>query len=274
MQKSIHNALEGIVIVHTYGEVSPDFWEMPPHSHEHCEVFVHICGQLDIFVEQNLYHLSGEEIRVYRSNELHCGKSDKKQYMEWYQISIPLSFFCNEQNSTLGDVLFKREAGTGNVFGTSRFQELVSLLKEATDTTGALSVHYCHSAVLKLLCIINEKSNPHKADRKNESFKTLTDAVRLNFKEISSVEDLSELTHYSSSYINKIFKEHLSITPYRFIIGKKLNEAKGILSSGGSATDACEYAGFNDYANFITLFKKHFGITPKQWAKEHGLSHR
>lgn len=264
----IHN---GIKLTHVCGEISPDFWEELPHSHDHCEIFVHIFGKLDIFVEENLYRLSGGEIRIYRSNELHCGKTDSTQYMEWYQISVPKEFFEASENKALGQVLYNRKSGTGNVFIPERYGEIVNLLGEATSTEGELTAHYCYSAVLMLLCIINEKNGISISDSKNTALGKITDAVNNNFSLISTVEELGKITHYSTSYITKIFKSELNITPYKFIIGKKLNEAKNVLQKGMSVTEACEYSGFNDYANFITLFRKHFGVTPKQWAKSYTL---
>ena len=271
MKQNIYETFDGIKIIHVSGEVTPDFWEEVPHSHDHNEIFVHLCGELDIFVEKNLYHLSGGEIRIYRSNELHCGKTDKKQYMEWYQISIPYSFFKTPRNKDFGRILFEREAGKENVFISKRNHELAELLKEAESKKGEFSKHYLYCAVLKLLCIINEADSTVLDVGENPILSKLTNAVNTNFRELSSVEELGHMTHYSTSYINKVFKRHLNITPHRFIIEKKLSEAKNALMNGLDVSEACDAAGFNDCANFITLFKKYFGTTPKKWAKAHAM---
>ena len=265
MHQKIREALYGIKIVHIQGEVSPDFWEEFPHSHEHCEIFFHVCGELDIFVEQNLYHLSGGEVRVYRTNELHCGKTERSQYMEWYQLSVPREFFDRAENTVLKRALFDRAAGEENVFTTEDFSEAVGVLHHALSNDGELSSHYAYAAAVQILCMINESKRVALTDKKNEALRRLTDAVNINFKSISTVEELARMTHYSTCYINRIFKIYLNVTPYKFILAKKLNEAKNAMRSGMDISTACEYAGFNDYANFITLFKKHFGITPKRW---------
>lgn len=265
MKKKICEAINGIKLVHICGEIPPDFWEEFPHSHEHCEVFLHICGKLDIFVEHSLYHLNGGEVRVYRTDELHCGKTSNTQYMEWFQLSLPRAFFDRDENRILGKVILDRAAGEGNVFIPERYDEAVSVLREAIEVEGEFSKHYCYAAVLRLLCIINEEKHTSVSITKKDVLKKFTDAIDVNYKSISSVKDLGQLTHYSTCYINKVFREELNVTPYKFILAKKLNESKNALKKGMSITDACEYAGFNDYANFITLFKKHFGITPKKW---------
>ena len=265
MNQKTREALYGIKLVYVQGDISPDFWDEFPHSHEHCEIFLHVCGELDIFVEQNLYHLSGGEIRVYRTNELHCGKTEHRQHMEWYQLSVPREFLDQVENSVLKKALFDRDAGAGNVFTIEDFSEAVSALHHAIMNDGELTSHLAYAAAIQVLCMINGSKRVALTDKKNEALRRLTDAVNINFKSISTVEELSLMTHYSTCYINKIFKAYLNVTPYKFILAKKLNEAKNAMQSGMDISRACEYAGFNDYANFITLFKKHFGITPKKW---------
>lgn len=46
---------------------------------------------------------------------------------------------------------------------------------------------------------------------------------------------------------------------------KKLAEVKIALQSEKNITEACEYDGFENYNNFISLFKKKFNIAPKKF---------
>lgn len=261
-----------VELTHVKGLVSPDFFADAPHSHEHCELFIHLRGDLVIFVEQNRYHLSGGEIRVYRSGELHCGKIEAPEEMEWYQISIPATFFLQKRNRSLSAVLFAREAGEGNVFYSAAREQIRELLAEVFSLYGAenpLWEHYAESAVRRILCLLNEgQRNRPISSRQNHVLRRILDVINAEFGGISTVEELSRRTHYSVSYINRLFGDHMGMTPYRFLVAKKLNEAKKALLGGCSVTAACEYAGFNSYNNFITLFRKTFHRTPKQYSGE------
>ena len=259
----------GVALTHVAGIVSPDFWSDTPHSHDHCEIFIHLAGQMEVFVEQNRYRLAGGEIRVYRSGELHCGKSDFEAEMEWFQISLPHAFFLQEENSSLAPVLFAREAGEGNVFFSLAAEEMATLLAEVFSAHAAGNPrlpHYAESAVQRILCLLNEpRHNRPVSARQDRALGRILDVVNASFRQISTVAELSDATHYSVSYLNRIFKEQMDITPYRFLTAKKLNEAKKALLGGCTVTEACEYAGFNNYSNFITLFRKTFHQTPKQY---------
>ena len=79
-------------IYHVSGNVKKDFWCESYHSHAHAEIFVHVLGRMDLFIENKVYSHSGNEIRLYAPWELHFGKCDFDQDMEWYQISISDDF--------------------------------------------------------------------------------------------------------------------------------------------------------------------------------------
>lgn len=263
----------GARLTHVKGPLPPSFFEDVPHSHDHCEIFVHLAGRLDVLVEQNLYRLFGGEIRVYRSGELHCGRSDGVEEMEWYQISLPHAFFLEEKNKPLAPVLFAREAGYGNVFCPSSFDEIATLLREVFDTYGAenpLWQHYAEGALLRILCRLNEPGDHTVSTREDGSLSRILDVINAEFSRISTASELCERTHYSASYVNRLFHRQMGITPYQFLIAKKLNEAKKALLGGCSVTEACEYAGFNNYNNFITLFRKTFHQTPGQYGSRGG----
>ena len=42
-------------------------------------------------------------------------------------------------------------------------------------------------------------------------------------------------------------------------------DGKELLEKGHTIYDACFDSGFSDYSNFITTFRKHFGITPRHF---------
>ena len=84
---------------------------------------------------------------------------------------------------------------------------------------------------------------------------------------IQNVRDIAALTHFSTSYIHQTFKKHLNITPHQYVLMKKMSLAKEFLAKGETVSEACFNAGFDNYAYFITCFKKIFGVTPGKHKK-------
>ncbi len=255
----------GIMIHHICGQVKKDFWSESYNSHEHAEIFIHVLGKMELFIENKIYYHTGNEIRLYAPWELHFGKADFDQDMEWYQISINNDFL--KSNPPLANKIINREKGIGNVFISKKHEIIISLLKEIFEKQeSSLSTHYFISNVIKILCILNEPENNIETKQgKNECIQGILEIINQNLQHIKTVENISALTHFSSSYIHRLFKTNLNITPHQYIIMKKLSTSKQLLEKGHTITDACFDSGFSDYSNFITIFRKHFGITPKHF---------
>ena len=102
---------------------------------------------------------------------------------------------------------------------------------------------------------------------KNEGLQMILETINKNLMRIKTIEDITNLTHFSASYIHQLFKKYLNVTPHKYITIKKMEIAKELLAGGASISEACNRSGFGNYANFITSFKKHFGVTPKNHSK-------
>ena len=257
----------GISLHHVCGLVPRNFWCESYHAHDHAEIFIHILGEMELFIENNVYFHSGNEIRVYAPHELHFGKCDFDQEMEWYQISLDSSFL--REHPALSDKIVNRPRGCENVFISKKHESILSLIREIFDKqNGTLGEHYFISNIIKTLCILNESENNIEVKMgKNECLQGILEAVNKNLTDIKTVQDIADFTHFSSSYIHQLFKKHLNITPHQYVTMKKLSNAKEMLSNGSTISEACFASGFEDYSNFITSFRKHFGTTPKNHQK-------
>lgn len=264
-------SFQGVKLCHVKEKIDPSFWLKDAHSHSECEIFFNVKGKLDIFVEHNHYIVTDKTIRLYGSEELHFGKSDDLQNMEWYSITLYKPFLKKEKYAPLLKVFHDRKFGTGNLFYSSKFDEIISLFHEVFtkyENQNPLWENYMQSAVIKALCCINESENNILLSKTGSQLANITNLIAENFKSLSTLSDLCKLTNYSPSYINKLFKEGLGITPYKYIQTTRLNNAKVLLQKGMSLTKTCIECGYTDYNNFITLFKKTFGQTPYRWIKE------
>ena len=78
-------------------------------------------------------------------------------------------------------------------------------------------------------------------------------------------EDLASAAAISLRQLQRIFKEELETSPHQFITMIKMEKAAELLRSGNHHVAEVAYAtGFNDPAYFSKVFKKYFGVSPKQ----------
>ncbi len=86
-----------------------------------------------------------------------------------------------------------------------------------------------------------------------------------NFRESIEVKDVAKLSCLSEFHFFRSFKEAFGISPYNYLIKRRLAEAKKILQSNNSSVGEIAFmCGFADIHSFSKSFKKHFGYSPSQ----------
>lgn len=76
------------------------------------------------------------------------------------------------------------------------------------------------------------------------------------------VEDLAKLMGYQKSYFIQYFKNHVGITPKRYISDIKMDLAKVYISEGKTLARIADLLGYSDAYSFSKAFKRHQGVSP------------
>ncbi len=84
-----------------------------------------------------------------------------------------------------------------------------------------------------------------------------------------SVQQISESFGYSAKHIGRVFKAKTGITIHEYINDERLEKAKMLLrDTNYSITDVSSKSGFNNLTYFNRIFKKKFGLTPREFRKQ------
>ena len=81
-----------------------------------------------------------------------------------------------------------------------------------------------------------------------------------------STSMLAEQFFLSPSYLCKLFRNATGTTLHKYVVAKRVTLAKNLLADGMSVSATCSACGFNDYSNFIKIFTKSVGVSPKKYA--------
>lgn len=78
---------------------------------------------------------------------------------------------------------------------------------------------------------------------------------------------IAQKFHYSTRHISRIFKKYYSITPTKYIVQKKIDVSKNLLTYNMSLQYIASYLSFYDVNHYIKTFKQYEGMTPAQYKK-------
>ncbi|ALM48104.1 AraC family transcriptional regulator [Flavobacterium psychrophilum] len=100
----------------------------------------------------------------------------------------------------------------------------------------------------------------------NSTIYIITEYIRENITSSINLKELSNKACMSTTSFYRYFKRELGMSPIEFILNEKIKQAKKLLKNPGiQINEVCFMSGFEDCNYFIRLFKKHEGITPKQY---------
>lgn len=96
----------------------------------------------------------------------------------------------------------------------------------------------------------------------------IDDYIDSNLEYSISIEELAEQVSLSKFYFLKEFKRLMFVTPYQYIVSRKIEEAKQRVTEGiDSMTKIAYDLGFSDSSHFTRTFKRVVGVTPKEYKK-------
>ncbi|OHD55861.1 MAG: hypothetical protein A2096_16635 [Spirochaetes bacterium GWF1_41_5] len=84
-----------------------------------------------------------------------------------------------------------------------------------------------------------------------------------------SLTELSNRLALNKFYFSRLFKECFNMPPLTYVLNRKLEYAKSIMThSGFNLKNIAKECGFNSYHHFSNLFLKRFGVRPKKFRQK------
>ena len=122
----------------------------------------------------------------------------------------------------------------------------------------------CASVFYKILKICYEENY------KKEAFSKITASYKYmveNFKDPEiSIKEISEKSFMSEVYFRKLFKEEYGVSPQKYLINLRIQNAVGLISTGYySLKEIAALSGYTDYKYFTVEFKKQMGVSPSEY---------
>jgi AraC-like DNA-binding protein len=88
-----------------------------------------------------------------------------------------------------------------------------------------------------------------------------------------SLDDLERVTRHSRWQLSRDFRAMFGTSPYRYLVARRLDRARGMMLAGYATAEVAAVCGFSDQSHFGRLFKKSYGLTPNAWISIVGRPH-
>ena len=92
--------------------------------------------------------------------------------------------------------------------------------------------------------------------------------IRKNYSKTIRLKDISAITHMSISRLSVIFKERSGISFTQYLIYYRMEKACQLLTSSNlQMKEISTLVGYDDYSQFVKMFRKVVGLTPQDYRK-------
>lgn len=250
------------------------------HINNFCEMYVFIEGNAKYLIEDKYYNLNYGDVIILKPNEIHRAVLMEECIYERYFILIPTNAFgyLKDNVDSPIDCFINRSSGKNNIIHLSEdsvdiFMDILKKMDTLLENKSNVTVDYlCYGYLLMLLNILNKNyrraafdNNEPETTSHSDLLSKILNYIHYNIGQISTAKDIANHFYLSLPYISTFFSNHMKIPISKYIQMKKIANAKLMLSSGSSVTDACFESGFNNCSYFIKVFKKIVGITPHEY---------
>ena len=232
------------------------------HCHTTYELIFFEKGEAHYIIDENKYKLHKNDLIFIRPYKYHYIEFTKDT--EYSRINIAFSdkivnkgvllAISNDieiincpQNSILEN-LFKRMTYYATKLNTDSFEEIItSMLTEILYNIMLTDVDMVHipSSLTPML---------------TEIIKYIND----NLFRIKEIREVSAKFNISESYLFRLFKNQLCISPHKYLTTKRLLHAQALLQQGKRPTDIYQMCGFDSYVNFYNQYNNMFGYSPSK----------
>lgn len=96
--------------------------------------------------------------------------------------------------------------------------------------------------------------------------KVVIQFIQEHYQQTVTVRELAEVCHFSEYHFMRFFRQHMKMTCIEYLNQYRLEmAARQLVQTDLSVTDIALETGFNNISYFIRVFKKKFGITPREY---------
>ncbi len=248
----------------------------PIHTHPFWEIAYcqSNCGA-EYLIETICYQLQRGDIILIPPGVSHASLRQKdalepyRGYTLWVSadcingLQESFSFLLNAQHK---GVLLRTRGTVWESLG-GYFQATVGEAERQESGWDAIVIGNIIVILTQITRAITDLATPTQPIEKPELLERILAYIEENLSEKITLQDVANRFWVSQSTVAHLFTKKMGISFYKYVIQRRLTEAKNLILENMCIEKVCTQVGFNDYSAFYRAFRKEYGISPQQFQK-------
>lgn len=258
-------------------EISPSLNSQGLHAHDYFEFYLHVKGGRQYCIDDTVFDLMPYQMVIIPPLHMHglvCDR-DLVNYERCYLYISPENLKKCGFNKI--DLYTQFEEACNHKKFTRQLSEedgkrIIQILKNMKEQKSEIKTDKIleeYSQILTILSIASkitsENSKTLKLTTTENSMYKILYYINQHFTEQISIKELSNIFNMSESSLSHEFRKYSNKSIYDYILYKRIIKAKELLITDTPLTQIALDCGFNDYSNFLRIFKKFSNCSPKEY---------
>lgn len=242
------------------------------HIHDCCEIFFCLSGGKNFLIGGQLYDVSDNDVFVINQYEGHKITYREDSHFERYvfQISPEFIYGQSSEKTDLAKCFYPHEGGFDHrrQLSFEKAEEIRKKIELLGGDFGYGDDLLKRQIMIEILVEINKAfmtSEEAAPVSSNEAVRLAIDYINANYTEPLTLDKVAKSAYLSVNQLCRLFSKYCGTTVAKYIVSKRISEAKKLLATGHSVSETAMLCGFGDYSVFMRVFKKNVGMTPGKY---------
>ncbi len=243
-------------------------WYNLEHSHKSCELILLLQGMESVVFDGKRYEAKPHDLLIFDTGVVHQEFSSANLIREAIVITFDNFKLANlPENCILNrndHPIFHIDEDNMDIL-----EDFYAILEESR-TNNPYSYSMCATLLKKIIIrILRDMQKPVKVSSTNvlvcEKVKNYIDE---HYSEKINLDGLARMFYISKGHLSHLFKQQIGEAPVEYLINKRIEIAKDILTNTDEPISAVgEMVGYDSQAYFSQFFSKEVGMSPVKYRK-------
>lgn len=230
------------------------------HSHPQAELLLFVKGNASYVIDNKIFKLKPQDTILISPDLHHYLCVDDSAEYERYDVMFDLSILPSSL-AALVQSDYKVLSLADSPDALALFYKIDHYIQTYPAEDAGVLLKNLVTEILYTLFFENHTAYTGETHQ-NRALEEVLQYIQEHLCVIKSIEEVCNELFISKSYLHKLFKHYMLITPKKYIVQKRLTLARQMITSGEKPHKVYSVCGFEDYTAFFRAYKKFFGTSP------------